>query len=381
VESVPKETKLEESKLPRTLDVWLNMINNAGRSIDFEMFYFSNNKNSSLVSIFDAIKSAAGRGVQIRIIVDSSFYAKNDHSSDELEGIQNITIRKIPYVNLGGGIMHAKYFIVDEETLFMGSQNMDWRAVEHIHEIGVMVKNKSFVSTFQKIFDLDWNYCVSKGDTPLESLNKSKKKIVNSKNHILINSDYYGKVNIYPAFSPYDYTPKKFSKEEKEIVKLIGNTKTKLCIQIYSFSDKIYKEEKKFDSFYKALKKAAKRGVDIKIIMPDWATGKNSINFIKDLSKIKNIQIKISSIPEYSQGFIPFARVEHCKYFISDNKISFISTSNWEYEYFYKSRNASVIIKNKTVNSDLTDVFMRDWDGPYTQFVDVNKDYKPPKRN
>ena len=274
VESVPKETKLEESKLPRTLDVWLNMINNAGRSIDFEMFYFSNNKNSSLVSIFDAIKSAAGRGVQIRIIVDSSFYAKNDHSSDELEGIQNITIRKIPYVNLGGGIMHAKYFIVDGETLFMGSQNMDWRAVEHIHEIGVMVKNKSFVSTFQKIFDLDWNYCVSKGDTPLESLNKSKKKIVNSKNHILINSDYYGKVNIYPAFSPYDYTPKKFSKEEKEIVKLIGNTKTKLCIQIYSFSDKIYKEEKKFDSFYKALKKAAKRGVDIKIIMPDWATEK-----------------------------------------------------------------------------------------------------------
>jgi len=115
--------------------------------------------------------------------------------------------------------------------------------------------------------------------------------------------------------------------------------------------------------------------------MPDWATGKSSINFIKELSQINNVQIKISSIPEFSGGFIPYARVEHCKYFISDNNISFISTSNWEYDYFYNSRNASIIIKNKTANSDIGEVFLRDWNGPYTEFIDINKDYKPPKRN
>jgi len=378
---VPKETIFEESKIPRTYDVWMNMITSAENYIDIEMFYFADNTKSSLVAVFDALKSAAHNGVKIRIIVDSSFDAKSEHSTDEFNGIENITIRKIPYANLGGGIMHAKYFIVDGKELFMGSQNMDWRALEHIHEVGVKVISKTFVAVFQKIFDLDWDFCVSKDKSILKSLNKSKKKIINSNNHINISSDYYGKVNIYPAFSPYDYTPAQFSKEEKEIVKLINNTKNRLYIQIYSFSDKIRGEKEKFDSFVNAIKKAAGRGVDVKIIMPDWATGKSSINFIKDLSQINNVQIKISSIPEFSGGFIPYARVEHCKYFISDNNISFISTSNWEYDYFYNSRNASVIIKNKTVNSDLEEIFLRDWNGPYTEFIDINKDYKPPKRN
>jgi phospholipase D3/4 len=154
-----------------------------------------------------------------------------------------------------------------------------------------------------------------------------------------------------------------------------------LFIQIYSFSVKSKGEKKIFASLSDEIKNAASRGVDVKIILPDWAMKKDAVKFIKDLSEVKNIQIKISSIPEYSGGFIPYSRVEHCKYFISDDNISFISTSNWEYDYFYNSRNASVVINNNKVNSDLYEVFMRDWNGPYTGLVDVNKDYKPPKRN
>jgi phospholipase D3/4 len=141
------------------------------------------------------------------------------------------------------------------------------------------------------------------------------------------------------------------------------------------------KKNSEFDAIDKALRKAAKRGVKIKIIMPDWAMGKNSVKAIKELSQVKNVKIKISSIPEYSDGFIPYSRVEHCKYFLADNNISFISTSNWEDNYFYKSRNASLTIKNKKVNSDLLKVFNADWIGPLTEPVDIDRDYKTPKRN
>jgi len=380
VQSVPLETKLEESQLPRAYDVWMDMITNAKSSIDFEMFYFANKKDSPLENLMEAVRKAAGRGVKIRIIVDSSFYTRSEKSSDQLEGIENITIRKIPVGNLTHGIMHAKYFIVDNEILFLGSQNFDWRSLIHIHEMGVKVKSKKLAATFGKIFELDWGYCISHDESGLYELGKSKEKVLNSKNTLNLSSDYFGKISLYPAFSPYDLTPKKFSYEEKEIVKLIKKTKSRLYIQIYSFLDKAGKD-KKFDSFVKAIKNAANRGVDVRIIIPDWAMKKDAVIFLRELSQTSNVQIKISTIPLYSGGFIPYARVEHCKYFISDYKTSFVSTANWEYDYFYESRNASLVIKNKKVNSELEEVFLRDWTGPYTELIDMNKDYKPPKRN
>ena len=38
---------------------------------------------------------------------------------------------------VAGGVQHAKFFIVDGEEVFLGSQNFDWRALKHIHELGV----------------------------------------------------------------------------------------------------------------------------------------------------------------------------------------------------------------------------------------------------
>ena len=40
-----------------------------------------------------------------------------------------------------GGVLHAKGMIVDGRTFFLGSQNWDWRALEHIHELGVRVRH------------------------------------------------------------------------------------------------------------------------------------------------------------------------------------------------------------------------------------------------
>ena len=58
VESVPVETELEKSTLPRALDVWFEMINSAKESIDIETFYFSNEKGEVLEKIITAITDA-----------------------------------------------------------------------------------------------------------------------------------------------------------------------------------------------------------------------------------------------------------------------------------------------------------------------------------
>ncbi|MBL0106896.1 MAG: hypothetical protein IPP52_06340 [Ignavibacteria bacterium] len=56
------ETSLENSDLPRTLNVWLKMINEAKESVDIETFYFANEKGKPLEQIIAALKDAAGRG-------------------------------------------------------------------------------------------------------------------------------------------------------------------------------------------------------------------------------------------------------------------------------------------------------------------------------
>ncbi|MEO8209692.1 MAG: phospholipase D-like domain-containing protein [bacterium] len=376
VESVPLETILEQSDIPRTLDVWLKMINEAEETIDIEMFYFANEKGQPLEQVINALRNAAGRGVKIRIIVDSSFYANsNEKSIDELDSFQNITVNKIPMGRIAGGVMHAKYFIVDNENLFIGSQNMDWRSLIHIHEIGARVKNKALAKTFEEVFATDWEYC---GEI---FSNQIYGNYANSSNTVTLNSSKFGNIIIYPAFSPVKINFPGMNSEEEELLRIIKNTKDSLLIQMYSYSPKAKNEKNYYDTLDNALRDAASRGIKVKIIFSDWAIRDAAIDFIKNLSTVNNIQIKFSSIPQYSGGFIPFSRVDHSKYFIADNFISWISTSNWEWGYFYNSRNATLIIENEKINSELSEVFYRCWNGPYTNYVDINKKYEPVKRN
>lgn len=376
VESVPVETFMEQSQLSRTGDVWLKMINEAKQTIDIETFYFANEPGGALEEILQALKNAAARNVKIRIIVDSSFYSSNDKSVDLLEGIDNISIKKIPMGKIAGGVMHAKYFLVDNNNLFVGSQNMDWRALIHIHEIGARVKNDELARTFSELFQTDWLLC----DNNYYGLqNMAVHAYVNSENPVMMKTDNYGGLKIFPAFSPPVINMPGLSSEEDQLLNIIGNTKSRLLIQMYSYSLKA--KEGRFDAIDNALRDAASRGVDIKIILSDWAIRESAIDFIKDLSTVKNIQIKFSTIPQFSGGFIPYSRVEHCKYFTSDEDISWISTSNWESGYFRNSRNATLIVENKKVNEELSKIFYDDWNGPYTIPVDVNKKYEAVKRN
>src|SRR5258708_4774011 len=75
VESVPLETTLAVPGIRQTQEVWLEMIRAAQSRIDLEQFYVSDQAGEALAPVLDAIRQAAGRGVQVRLLVDSKFYA------------------------------------------------------------------------------------------------------------------------------------------------------------------------------------------------------------------------------------------------------------------------------------------------------------------
>jgi len=375
VESAPVETILNSPRIRDTQTVWLEMINGAQKTLEIETMYIVSASGEPLEDVIEAIINAGERGVKVRIISAAEFYRTYPQTIDKLKKKKNVKLRLINMGKMMGGIMHAKYFIVDGREVFLGSQNFDWRALKHIREIGIRIKNKEFAKIVSDLFSLDWK---------LAGLNnpRSFKKFVVRKNyHIPLKmSEPQGEViEFYPVYSPTGLIPDEKLWEERHLIDLISHAQKDILIHLLSYSPASPRSPDFYPTLDNALRSAAARGVPVQLIISDWAKFHPKIDHLKSLTLVPNIEVKLSTIPEWSQGFIPFARVEHGKYLVVDNDKCWIGTGNWEKDYFYSSRNVGVVINNKRINKILREVFLSTWKGPYAYLLKPEVDYPPPK--
>lgn len=72
------------------------------------------------------------------------------------------------------------------------------------------------------------------------------------------------------------------------------------------------------------------------------------------------------------QSKIPFARVNHNKYMVTDNT-AYIGTSNWSADYFIDTAGIGLILgeqfdhneTSQSIRKDLASIFDRDWNSAY----------------
>jgi phosphatidylserine/phosphatidylglycerophosphate/cardiolipin synthase-like enzyme len=129
-----------------------------------------------------------------------------------------------------------------------------------------------------------------------------------------------------------------------------------------------------------ALRRAAARGVKVRMNLSDWNKRKPLVESIKALVRLPGIAIKLNTIPRHSSGFIPYARVDHCKYMVVDGKLGWLGTSNWSGDYFDSSRNVDLVFRDPRVVAQLARIFEQGWAGPYAYDLDPDVDYPPPRR-
>jgi len=95
------------------------------------------------------------RGVRVRLILDAGMYRTYPRTADSLArvpgGVRLLTSQH------RRRIQHAKYFIVTR-TVFLGSQNFDWRALKHIHELCVANPRPPRGAEYQRIYEMDWTW-------------------------------------------------------------------------------------------------------------------------------------------------------------------------------------------------------------------------------
>ncbi len=354
VESIPIETNLDNPDIRNTPSVWLEIINGARSTLDIEHFYFSNEKNTTLDTVVTALAQAIKRGVRVRILLDARMSRTYPQSVAQLQQI-GATVKTTAVFNRLGGVQHAKFMVIDSSAIFLGSQNFDWRALSHIHELGFYIKHHQLATDFLKIYEQDWNQ-----SQPGEPATQPSTR----QNYYSIKNEDGTVINFYPTANPLNYVPDGFQWDEIALLKLIAAARKSIYVQLLSYSteDRNGAVYVKLDN---ALRAAAARGVDIRLLISDWATDDHELPGLKDLARIANISVRLSTIPEWSQGYIPYARVEHCKYCVVDDSLSWLGTSNWSKSYFYTSRNLGLVVGNPAINARLRAIFLKSWDSPY----------------
>lgn len=380
-ESWPDETTLDNDHIANVVPVWIEAIQQAKTSIDFEEFYAVNADENgaqipatrALTRVIDAIKAATERGVKIRFIIDKKMSSgENAGLPEKLAQIPGVELRAISYDKIAGGVQHAKFFIVDGETAYFGSQNFDWRSLTQISEMGARVRGKELVRPLVDIYELDWMLA----ENPDQEISKTQC-------YSPTVLDYRGEATtVETVASPQKVLPCDQMWDLPKIIAMIDNAQKTIAFQLLNYATVNY-DKSVFMELDKALTAAAARGVQVRMLVSDWSARPKYMADLKRLTNENaNFEAKMIEIPEHSSGFVPYSRTIHSKFLVVDDDKTWLGTSNWSGDYFYNSRNVGIIATGKKLNEDLTKSFDRYWNSEYSIPMDPTKYYpvKDPKK-
>ncbi len=368
VESSPVETSLDHPEIPDAHVVWPQMIAGATRTLDVSQFYVSNAPGSRLEPVIQAMEAAAARGVRVRLLAEEKFYKTYPETLERLDARPGIELRRMDTAKSMGGVQHAKYFIVDGREAFFGSQNFDWRALEHIQELGLRVRVPEVVRSLVDVFELDWALA---GGAPAPAVQAAPEGLS-------VPVRYAGEtVRVTPAHSPQGYVPGTAIWDLPRLVQLIDGARRSVRVQVLTYRAKD-RSGGEFRTLEDALQRAAARGVKVELMVADWGKRAGTIEGLQALHAPPGLTVKIVTIPRWSGGFIPFARVVHAKYMVVDGEAAWVGTSNWEADYFTKTRNVGVIVEGAAFARELERFFADTWTSPYAAEVDPKATYTPP---
>lgn len=369
VYNAPQETTLQNPELRNAAEVWQQMFDAAQSQIDVAQFYVANENGSQLDAVLAHLRAAGERGVKIRFLMEEKgTKLSTPETLAALKAIPNLTLRIIPFHRLTGGIIHAKYLLVDGKDAFVGSQNFDWRALEQIQETGLRISDKPVVDQIQAIFDQDWQ---------AQSLLAENKAVPKTQWQPPTSTPQGN----YLIASPRDYNPSGVIDSQEELLRLLANAKSRIRVQVMDYAPLSW-GEKGARPFYapidNALRSAAARGVQVELMVSNWNLKKPEVFWLKSLSLVPNIQLKVVTIPPASRGFIPFARVVHSKLMTIDGATAWIGTSNWSGGYFDNSRNLELVLNNGEMAQRVDALYSQLWNSPYAEPIKVDVDYPAP---
>ncbi|WP_199153000.1 phospholipase D-like domain-containing protein [Chromobacterium sp. ASV23] len=370
VHTAPQHANLDTPDLRDPATVWSQLFDSAKREIVLEQFYVAGHDGSKLDQVIDHLDAAGRRGVKMRFLMEKKgMFASEPATIARLKRIPNLEYRQLDYNQLtGNGIIHAKFIVVDGQSAYVGSQNFDWRSLQHIHETGLKVDDAAMAGRMQAIFEQDWSaqHALAAGGQ-VKPLRNAEQAADLSQHAVLL-------------ASPNAYNPDGVGDSETTLPRLMAEAQREVRIQLLDYAPLSYgKPRSYYPMFDNAIRGALARGVKVKLMVSDWNLEKPGVDYLKSLVVLPGMEVRIVTIPR-DGACIPFARVIHSKTMEIDGKIAWVGTSNWSGGYMDKSRNLEVVLRNEAMAQRIAALHEQTWSSPYAAPLDVSRAYQAPDK-
>lgn len=348
----------------------LAMINNAKESIDFAIYGIG-----AQDEIFMALVDAQKRGVKVQGVTDVDMNYRNiypdtfrlisflkdvvvDFESTKqteekirphfyknnvnLPYMQNITFDvnnntiDRSYISQYGiviqkGIMHNKFFIIDNNYVWTGSTNISSSCMTYNSNVSAAIKS----SKIAKLYKQEFNQMYLDG-----KFHENKKEIKANEN---IRIDDNTLISVY--FSPKNQV------FYNAIIPLIENAKSTIDVPMFYLTHK---------GTIQALLNASSRGVKIRIILD--AVAAQSAYSKHDILREAGIQVKVEN----------WGGKMHMKSMIIDNEVIIVASTNWTSTAAHTNDENLLVIKNQNLARQFTREFERLYDSIPNKWLKKN---------
>lgn len=400
VESIPEGLVFNSSSAhPSIYQAWLDLIGDARSSLDIASFYWTlTNADTGTQeptanqgeTILKKLAGVSGK-LAVRIAVSTP---KGSQPNDDIKLLNSsgADIRMVNMKALTSGVLHTKFWVVDKKHIYIGSANMDWRSLTQVKELGVVVYNCSCLAEdLGKIFEAYWY--MGQSDKTIPAPWPSSYSTTYNKDTPLKLPLNGTDSRVYLSSSPPSFCASGRTGDLQAILSVMEDAREFVYIAVMNYLPTMefsYPKRYWADIDTQLRRVAFDRRVRVRLLISCWAsTQPVMFTFLRSLASIHNarsrldIQVRLFVVPANpSQKEIPFARVNHNKYMVTD-QVAYIGTSNWSGDYFVNTAGSALVVNQTasrppgpSVQSQLQAVFERDWDSAYSSPLRQSADLK-----
>ncbi len=307
VSLMPTTAPVVATRLPPSLQIFvepdagdlpiLSAIKSAKKSIWMTMYLLTEHDT------MDALKAARARGVDVRVMLEAEPYG---NSSDNDQAMADLKAAKAT-VNTGNPsyrLTHQKTMIIDDHTAYIMTLNLTNSSMTFNREYGIVDTNPNDVAEILAVFEADW---------------ERKPPTVSNPNLV---------------WSPIN--------ARQRILNLIDSAQKTLELE---------QEEMQDDQVQNHLIDAAKRGVNVRVVMSPPQDGANDPNQAGQ-TKITRSGVKLRMLKT------PFI---HANIIIADNTRALVSSQTISTLSLDLYRELGIIITDPRIVQTLSATFDSDW--------------------
>lgn len=274
----------------------IEAIRAARGSIDLACYLFSDGQ------IIDELIKAQERGVRVRVILEREPYRGSPVNYKTRKKLEAAGIH-FKWASSIFALMHAKVIIIDKTRALVMTLNLSRSAFTKNREYGVLIENPDIAGEIGRIFEADW-----------------KEKGYRSREPNLI---------ISPENS------------RRKLTTLILRTKRRLWLQQLLLED---------NEIMEALREAAGRGVEIKVLLADPMRVEGNLAARRYLEEF-GIGVRFQYRPKLHAKFIDF-----------DGECVFVGSQNLSSQSLDLNREIGILLVDKESILKLEETFLKDWE-------------------